>query len=263
MPGVGGKGECGAICAPLMVFGLRHAGERTKAGLPLPVLVGGEYIRRFRQVHGGVTCPEISPKGMGACLRAMCLSPALCEEVSAKGKSLESSLEPQTSAAYLSLLAGFEREGFHCAHRVLDEMSDVVAPTEKSRRASSAFVGGMALSGGACGALAAGIMAISSKVSGIENSYLRTATMALMMMLGLKAAMSDGVNACNKAVRMAGSLSRWFEGKYGTTRCSALIGADLGSPDAVAAFCASGIESCVERTRAVACEARRIIQQEG
>jgi C_GCAxxG_C_C family probable redox protein len=258
--GIGGPGECGGISSPLMLFGLLHGTDRTNEGLPRVIPLGQEYLRRFDRVHGSTRCPKIMARGLRSCLKAMCLSPALFTSVAAEEQSF--TIEEPTRAAYLALLGAFERERFHCAHSVFDALPDCPLP-DQARRASWGFVGGLLLSGLTCGALAAGVMAISSRTAGIERSYLRTLRMVLTMQVSLKSAMRDDLNAANRAVRLAANLARRFEGEYGTIRCRDLTGADFSSPSAVETFCATGLAQCAQRAKLVATMVSQILVREG
>jgi C_GCAxxG_C_C family probable redox protein len=260
--GIGGPGECGGVVAPLMMLGLLHGEELSSSGVPRVLCLGQEYLRRFHQVHGGTKCKDVMPKGMRACYNAMCLSPPLFAEVSDKEQALVDALPEETRIAYVALLAAMREKRFHCAHDVLRDLSDVVAVTDDMRRASFGFVGGMALTGSTCGALAAGVTAVSSKLGGVEDSLLRVLRMLATMAFSEERAMRDERNAANRAIRIAGALARWFEKEYGTTRCAELTHADFASLPSVEKFCADGLTLCMERARRVAVETKRLIAEE-
>ncbi len=260
--GIGGPGECGGICSPLIFFGLLHGQDRDDGGLPRAISLGQAYLSRFRQVHDGTRCGEIGGRGMGACIKAMCLSPALFEEVSKNETATTAEMPRVAREAYKKLLAAFENKGFHCAHDVFRGLDGTVAITGGMHKASWIFLGGLALTGSTCGALAAGVMAISAVAGGIERSYARTLRMIVMMMNGNKRALSDEVNAVNRAVRLAGGLASWFEEKYGSTRCSELTGADFSSPRSVEEFCAAGFGRCETITRGVAAKAADLLEED-
>ncbi len=259
--GIGGPGECGGVVAPLMVLGLLHGEESSGSGVPRVVPLGREYLRCFRQLHGGTKCKDIGPKGMGACFNAMCWSPGLFADVSHKETALVEATSEATKAAHVALFSAFKEKQFHCAHHVLRELRDVIDVTDDMRRASFGFVGGMALTGSTCGALAAGAMAISAKLGGVEDSRTRVLRMMATMMFSVKRAMRDERNAANRAIRIASSLAEWFQKEYGATTCAELTRTDFDSPSSVEKFCQEGLPLCVERARRVAVEAERLITE--
>jgi hypothetical protein len=131
------------------------------------------------------------------------------------------------------------------------------------RAAAAIFVGGMALTGSTCGALAAGAMAMSAKVSGIERSLFRTLKMFVTMKFSVARALRDPMNAFNPAIRTTTSLVRWFGHEFGSTRCADLTGAELSSPESVGGFCAgNGLEACQERARRVVAMVREMLAEE-
>jgi hypothetical protein len=188
----------------------------------------------------------------------MCLSPALFDEVNHQSDNPRDSLEDET--AFLTLLAGLEQERFHCAHSVLDELRDMPALTDEMRQAATVFIGGVALSGSTCGAMAAGAMAVSANVSGIERSIGRTLRMIVTMVFSTERALRDDRNAFNPALRAVTTLAEWFEREFGTTQCAKLTGVDFTSQSSVEAFCATGFSSCKERARRVAAKVHDIVQ---
>jgi hypothetical protein len=259
--GIGGPGECGAVCASLMLLGLVHGSERSPSGLPRFVPLGQELLRRFGRYHGSTLCSEIGPKGLRACMRAMCTSPALVREVCAGEDAFRDS-SPAQVEANLAVLAAFDDSGFHCADRVLEELDDVIAASPDLRRAALPFVGGMVLTGSTCGALAAGIMAIGAARGGIERSFLRTLRMVTLLVLDEQRAMADHVNAFNRGIRIGRALAQEFRERYGSTRCAELTGVDFTSPHDAARFRAVGLGPCEAIARDVAARVRRLLQEE-
>lgn len=260
--GVGGPGECGGVCAPLMMLGLLHGGDLAASGLPKVVPLGQEYLRRFREVHGSTLCAEIGTRGIPACLRAMCTAPALLHEVRSREDELNNTSSPEVSKAQLTVLSAFKGRGFHCAHRVLDELGGVLPVTPDLRRASWPFLGGMVLSGGTCGALAAGIMAVSVRLGGVERSTLRTLRMVAFLLLDEKRAMDDRVNAFNHVIRIARGLSSWFADQYGCTQCAELTGTNFTMPEEAERFRAVGVDRCEAIARGVADRVRKVLEEE-
>lgn len=263
LPGIGGPGECGGVVSPLMVLSLLDPPRSGTADLPPSIPLGQEYVRRFRELHGSVLCKEVGKDCMRCCYRAMVLSPPLFDDVVAHKAEAGRHVGEQAKAAHMAFLSALGRTKFHCAHGVLDQLTDVVAVTEEMRAAAAIFVGGMALAGSTCGALTAGAMAMSAKVSGIERSVFRTLKMLVTMTFSVPRALRDPMNAFNPAIRTTTSLVRWFGDEFGSTRCADLTGADLSSPDSVASFCAgNGLEACRERAGRVVAKVREMLAKE-
>ncbi len=260
--GLGGPGECGGVCSPLLMLGLLHGGDRTSSGLPRVVLLGREHLRRFGQLHGSTLCTEVGARGIPACLRAMCTAPALLRDVCSLEDELQAALPAEALAAHLSVLSAFEARGFHCAHRVFAELDGALQVTEDLRRASWPFLGGMILSGGTCGALAAGIMAVSAKLGGVERSMLRTLRMVAFLIFAEERAMNDRVNDFNHVIHLARNLAVWFRERHGATCCADLTGTDFASSEGAARFRAAGLERCEAVAHSVAERVREVLEEE-
>ncbi len=260
--GIGGPGECGGACAPLMMLGLLHGGDLMSSGLPRAVLLGREYLRRFGRLHGSGLCAEIGAKGIPACMRAMCTAPALLRDVCSREDELHAALSAEEHAAQLVVLAAFEGRRFHCSDRVFAELDGALSATEDLRRAAGPFLGGMCLSGGTCGALAAGIMAVSARIGGVERSTPRTLRMVALMLFAEERAMDDRVNAFNHVIHLARGLAAWFRERHGATRCAELTGTDFASAEGAARFRAMGLERCEAIARSVADRVREVLENE-
>lgn len=263
LPGIGGPGECGGVVSPLMVLSLLDPPRSGTADLPPSISLGQEYLRRFRKLHGSVLCKEVGKDCMRCCYRAMVLSPPLFDDIVAHKEEAGRHVDERTKAAHMHFLSALGRTKFHCAHRVLDQLADAVTVTEEMRAAAAIFVGGMALTGSTCGALAAGAMAMSAKVSGIERSLFRTLKMLVIMTFSVPRALRDPMNAFNPAIRTTTKLARWFGDEFGSTRCADLTGAKLSSPESVVGFCAgNGLEACRERADRVVAKVREMLAEE-
>jgi hypothetical protein len=263
LPGIGGPGECGGVLSPLMVLSLLDPPRPGSADLPPSIALGQEYLRRFRELHGSVLCKEVGKNCMRCCYRAMVLSPPLLDDVVAHEEETGRHVDERAKTAHMHFLSALGRTEFHCAHRVLDQLADIVTVTEEMRDAAAIFVGGMALTGSTCGALAAGAMAMSATVSGIERSLFRTLKMLVTMTFSVPRALRDPMNAFNPAIRTTTDLARWFGHAFGSTRCADLTGADLSSPESVVGFCAgNGLEACRERAGRVVAKVREMLAEE-
>jgi hypothetical protein len=243
-----------------MVLALLDSRSAGVTGVPQSIVLGREYLRRFREVHGSVLCKDIGAQCMRCCYRAVVLSPPLFDEIAQAAKSSALPGDDTTAAIYTTFSVAMDRARFHCTNTVLDELHDTVVVTNEMRTAATIFVGGMALSGSTCGALAAGAMAVSAKTSGIERSRWRTLRMLATMAFSPERALADSMNAFNPALRVTARLVRWFADEFGHTRCAELSRVDFSSPESVNQFCASsGLEGCRERASRVVAKARELL----
>ncbi|UCH78926.1 MAG: C_GCAxxG_C_C family protein [Candidatus Coatesbacteria bacterium] len=272
--GIGMRGaECGCVTAPLLFLGLVHGGDGGEEDSARVVALGRRYLSRFRENYAGATCREITgiswddaeavkKKGLGAfitCLRAITGSPGILRETLEEEDKLFGADE-KAAAAHAKLWRAFRDEGFHCSQSVLSDLEDVVDGLEEGRRASCGLLGGTALRGMTCSALAAGVLALGAARGEIENSYLRVMRWMSMAFTALDKFMSDEGNKFNRAINLGAELASWFEGEFGSTRCAEIVGADLSSPAGVEAYVAKGGPGrCREIARAVASRLREIL----
>jgi len=85
--------------------------------------------------------------------------------------------------------------------------------------ASWVFIGGIAFLNLTCGALTAGVLALSSATAKIENSYSRVARMNRLLRNKNNEAMNEEINNFNRAINYSEELGTWFRSEFGTTAC--------------------------------------------
>jgi hypothetical protein len=117
------------------------------------------------------------------------------------------------------LLKTFEAEKFHCAQNVLRNLEGSIIITKELLDSSWVFIGGIALLNRTCGALAAGVMAISSATAKVENSYSRVARMNRLLRHESNEAMDEEINNFNRSINYGEELGRWFRNEFGSTKC--------------------------------------------
>lgn len=260
LPGIGGQGECGGVISPLMVLSLLDQPHLETVGAPLSIRLGQVYLRRFREVHGSALCKDIGTQCMRCCYKAVVLSPSLFDQVVEDGENAAMPPDDVITSVHLTFSAALRRAQFHCIDSVLDGLRDIVPISDEVRAAASIFVGGVALSGSTCGALVAGAMAMSAKISGIERSRWRTLKMLGTMTFSVDRALADSMNAFNPALRTTTSIARWFGAEFGSIRCADLTQTDFSSPESVGQFCASsGLETCRQRARRIVARVREML----
>jgi hypothetical protein len=219
----GPKMECGVFTAPLMFMGYQKG---------LPACINDElliirqtqaYFRKFSHDNGSTICATIRNREDDGCWKA----------VSGFYNQFMTSLEnpvilpTETEESYSLLLKAFNDNGFHCSHSVLKRLESHIRINKLLYDVSSPFTGGIAMLNRTCGALAAGVMAISSSVARIENSFFRVARMNRLFRENNDRAMDNEINEFNKAINSGEELGTWFRNEFGSTTCLNICGFDF------------------------------------
>ena len=246
MPGgIGNTGfECGAITSPLIILGLRHGLAKMQDGLPLVFERGHVYYNLFIDENAASFCKDIQIPGRlpVRCIHCVRHAPELLAETLASDN--HSSIPAEQRKAYSRMYTHLEKNRFHCAHAVFQQLSHTIPVNQELMDATSTFLGGTLFKGITCSAFAAGVMAIGLKIGEIENSYLRVMRMLGLMVSGGKA-FDDSVNKFNPAMNTGYRLSKWFRKVFGSTQCQAITECDFSSTAGVEKYIASdGITRC-------------------
>lgn len=252
MPGgIGNMGcECGGVTSALMHLGLTPGMDEKVQNIPRLIHVGRSYMREFQSMHSSLRCDKINTpeSGMSACLEAVCSAKRLV--FGAKRNADTTLLSEDLSREYERVLTVFEDTSFHCAHSVLSGVSDLVDYDMTLIAAARGFVGGTVFSGLTCGAFTAGVVAIGAAVGEIEDSVPRVLRMMWLMKNG-KDALADDVNAFNRPMNIGTKLGEWFAGRFGSTQCREIIGADMSTTAGVQSYRG---DDAVDRCRKIADE---------
>src|SRR5512140_1988472 len=263
MPGgIGNSGfECGGISSPLVVLGLRQGLNEKQAGLPLIFDQGHAYWQRFFDKNSAWSCKSIqNPRFPVRCIHAVRHSPELLAEVLASDN--RSAIPAEQRQAYCHLYAHMEKNHFHCAHAVFQNLCGDHPVNLKLLDATSAFMGGTLFKGMTCGAFTAGVMAIGLKLGEIENSYLRVTRMLATMVTGGNA-FTDEMNKFNPAINAAHRLSKWFRGEFGSTQCQAVTQCDFSCMEGVKKYISTdGIHGCRKIAKMVAERVQSLLASE-
>jgi C_GCAxxG_C_C family probable redox protein len=225
--GIAGSGsECGALTAPLMFNSFQHGGlSSVEEKLDL-INRSQQYVREFSAHNGSCICSKIRDGGMLSCMKAICTF----HKPFSKAVSGPCLLSDEEKESYSLLLKAFDERGFHCAHRVLHNLNNHFAITRELLDASWIFIGGLALLNLTCGALTAGVLALSSATAEMEDSYSRTAKMYWLMMHDkVNEAMSEERNHFNRAILLSDELGTWFRNEFGSTTCAEIYGLHFSS----------------------------------
>ena len=172
--GIAGPGmECGALTAPLMFLGVQKD-VMTGSSEKLDIITRAQsYINEFTTFNGSCICGNIRRGNMPACKKSVCNF----HKLFLKAVTDPAPLSAEPEEAYALLLKAFDNNNFHCSHHVLNNLDSNYQITKELLNSSWVFIGGIALLNRTCGALAAGVMALSSRTAKIENSYSRVARM--------------------------------------------------------------------------------------
>lgn len=259
--GIGNTGgECGGVTAPLVLLGLRAA-EPEHRRLPTVVRQGQALMRHFTEQQGTIRCREIRGDARVPlrCVRVVQQAP----EVYASALEEESIdlLPTEQEQAQGVLCAHWLTRDFHCAHAVFRGMSDARFASDALRAASSAFVGGTAMSGGTCSALTAGVMSLGLALGTIEDSRPRVLRMIVTMALDGDA-FANSLNAFNEVMNLGHDLATWFRSEFGSTCCRELTGCNLGCKADVERYMErDGTRQCCAMAEAVARRAESMIRE--
>ena len=231
--GIGGpKMECGALTVPLMFLGY-HAGIPADINEKLLIIREAQtYYNEFYHNNGSTICTNIRDRHENGCWKAV------SGFYNAFMNSLKNTvtLPAETEESYSLLLKAFNDNGFHCSHSVLNRLNSHVDLNKELYEVSWPFIGGIALLNRTCGALAAGVMALSSSESKIENSYLRVARMNKMLKEDDDRALNDEINEFNRAINSGTELGTWFRKEFGSTTCLKICGYNFAQKRDVANY---------------------------
>jgi C_GCAxxG_C_C family probable redox protein len=258
--GIGNTGhECGAITAPLILLGLRHARDPLDRGVPVVVCKGQNLLRRFAECEGTTLCHAI---------RGRSRVPLRCVGVVRRGpeqyartlaRDCSDAISGERRDAYGRLHAHFVEKGFHCAQAVIGDVAPLIPVGQALLDGVSGFMGGTAFAGMTCSAFAAGVMAMGVAVGTIENSHLRVLRMIARMAAGGDA-FADDVNAFNRIMNLGHRLSERFTAEFGSTQCRAITEADFSTAAGVRHFVDSdGTAKCAVIAQTVARHVREMI----
>ena len=207
--------ECGALTAPLMFIGFQNNNLDSIPGKIDVICKAQSYVNKFTAFNGSTICSRIRQKGNSACMKTI---RTFYEPFSEAVTSLVP-LPDETKESYSLLLKAFDDNKFHCVQNVFNDLNSNFPITKELLDASWLFIGGIALLNRTCGALAGGVLALSSKTAKIENSYSRVARMNRLLRNQNNEAMNEEVNNFNRSINYSEELGHWFRNEFGSTTC--------------------------------------------
>jgi Putative redox-active protein (C_GCAxxG_C_C) len=211
----GANTECGALTAPLMFIGYQN-NNLTRISEKLDIISKAQsYVNEFSAFNGSSICNKIRQGGMQACRKAM----YNFYKPFSKALSNPARLSEEAKESYSLLLKTFDDNKFHCAHNVLNNLNSNFFITKEILDSSWVFIGGIALLTRTCGALTAGVMALSSVSAKIEDSYSRVARMNRLLRHENNKAMNEDINNFNRSINYSAELGVWFRNVFGSTTC--------------------------------------------
>jgi hypothetical protein len=187
---------------------LIYGSETDAQGIPKVFTIGRRHVHRFAALNGSYDCREIlvNDRNVLPCTKAIGgASGLLMNLISGGSDDSIPEMEADRAATCKKLLRAFDDAGFHCAHSVLEALSDVVVLGDDLLSATIGYVGGALCLGRTCSALTAGVLAVGARCGGVEESYWRVLKLVCRMVMGLDAA-GDHLNAANRALNMGGRL---------------------------------------------------------
>jgi C_GCAxxG_C_C family probable redox protein len=258
--GIGNTGnECGGITAPLVFLGLRHARAPDEDGVPVVVSKGRALLNAFESCHGTHACREILWHGRVPlrCFGVISHAAERCLDIDER--PCAGALSPNERDACARLHAHFVAEDFHCAHAVLQHARGAEAVEPNVRDAMSAFVAGTAYAGLTCSALTAGVLLLGLSHGKCALGPARVLRAIAAMATGSRV-FADDREAVERAMNEGNELATWFEGRFGSIRCSDLVGGDFSRVSEVERYVQSGgVVRCRGIAREVAERARRML----
>ena len=245
----GSKMECGALTAPLMFLGFQN-NKLTDITEKLDLIAKAQsYINEFTTSNGSLICSKIRHDGMPACMSAI----SNFYKQYLKAVSNPAVLSDEAKDSYKVLLNTFDEKRFHCSLNVLNELNGSFNVTKELLDSSWLFIGGIAMRNQTCGALAAGVMALSSVEAKIENSYSRVARMNRLIRKESNEVMNEDVNNFNQSINSAEELGTWFRNEFGSTTCFDILGFNFSRAKDVESYISgSYINKCALITDKVA-----------
>lgn len=248
--GIAGSGmECGVLTAPLIFMGYEN---KTPAGLSEKINLiskGQTYINRFDEFNGTCICGNIRHGGAPACRKAVGNFFRLYSGSVEKPDILTG----EARKSYSLLLSEFDSANFHCAHNMLKNLKGEFMAGNEMHDSSWLLVGGLAMLNRTCGALAAGVMALSSVTAEVEKSYFRVAKMNRLFRENNNDAMDEEINNFNRSIHFSEILGTWFRKEFRSTTCYDICGANFSLlRDAESYLSGNFIGRCSDIAKAVA-----------
>jgi hypothetical protein len=165
--------------------------------------------------------------------------------------------------AFHLLYSHLSSNGFHCAHAVLNHLSNTIPVTQELLDGTSGFIGGTAFKGLTCSAFTAGLMTVGLKLGEIEDSNLRVFRMLATMIAGGNA-LADNMNKFNRLMNIGNRMSKWFKKEFGSTLCREVTQCDFSTLEDVHRYIENGsLTTCKIIAEKVARQVEMIIKQKG
>jgi hypothetical protein len=262
--GIGNTGfECGGVTATLIQMGLDHGLSASHDGLPKFFNAGHDYCQRFAKCNHSLLCQDIlgDRRLPLPCIKVARHAPELYQET-ARSDNAEA-ISGETREAFRLLYSHLSTNCFHCAHAVLQKLSDTIPVTQELLDGTSGFIGGAVFKGLTCSAFTAGLMAVGLKLGEIEDSHLRVFRMLATMIAGGDA-LADHMNKFNRVMNIGNRMAGWFTEEFGSTLCREVTQCDFSSLGDVHRYIEKdSVTPCKIIAEKVTRQAERIIKQEG
>jgi hypothetical protein len=219
----GSDTECGGLTVPLMFIGFQNNNLVEISDKLDFISKAQSYVNEFSAFNGSSVCRTIRNGGMPACRKAI----YNFNKPFSKAVSNPAGISNEAKKSYSLLLKTFDDNKFHCVQSVLNNLDSNFLITKELLDSSWIFIGGIALLNRTCGALTAGVMALSAETAKIENSYSRVARMNRLLRHKDNKAMNEDINNFNHAINCSDELGKWFQNEFGHTACFDIWGYDF------------------------------------
>ncbi|HKK43416.1 MAG TPA: C-GCAxxG-C-C family protein [Bacteroidales bacterium] len=216
----GPRMECGAITVPVMFLGYQNGVPENNDDKLFIIRQVQAFYNAFLHDNGTTICTNIRDRKESGCWKA--ISGFYREFQDSQEKPV--ALSPEAEESYKSLINEFNDKRFHCSHSVLNALKDHIGQDDDLYKVTWPFLGGIAMLNRTCGALAGGVMALSSSLAMIESSYVRVARMNKLLKMNDKKAMNNDINKFNTAINKGRELGTWFQREFGSTTCLDICG---------------------------------------
>lgn len=248
--------ECGALTAPVMFLGYQKGIPEDINDKLMMIRQVQAYYNQFYHYNGSAVCTNIRDRHDNGCWKAISGFYDIFMDCSQDPGKLSSEAED----SYFLLLNSFKGNDFHCSHNVLKKLRSHIDLNRGLRGASWPFIGGIAMLNHTCGALAGGVMALSSSLARIETSFFKVARMNKMLKSNDENALSSNINEFNNAINKGRELGQWFHREFGSTTCLGICGYNFSQiKDTVKYLSKNCMGKCLLITEQVAAKVESMI----
>lgn len=245
----GANTECGALTAPMMFISLTNNEFTDISGRLNTINKAQLYVNEFNKYNKALVCNRIRQGDMRKCRKTMYNFYGPYSRAAVKHDPMSN----EKQEAYSLILNAFDECGFHCSNTVLSNLDEKFKVKKDLTDSTWIFIGGLAMLNRTCGALAAGVAALSSISAEIENSYSRVRRMNKLLKKQNDKALNDDINNFNRSIRYSDELGSWFRSEFGAISCHDIWNYDFSRiEDAKSYISGQCVSHCTQIAKRVA-----------